>query len=226
MIVSGTSSIPIIATTNALPLNSTARLEVAPAPRDRVVLLETARALLAVAREHEERVVDPERQPHPGRACSRRRSRGRTPARRGPRQPERDDDRDDRQQQRDEPRDDRAEDEQQDDQRGGQTELSSPVLQVVLRELVEVVVAGLDLLSPRRRTTRSSSARSARGFDRSGGSLSGMRTGIGVACRSAETCVGSCRLVVDARKRDGACLAAGRRRAWSRTSRNCSASTV
>ena len=59
------------------------------------------------------------------------------------RQPERDHDRDDRHQQRHQPGDDRAEDEQQDDQRRGQAELELAVLEVLLREEVEVVIERL-----------------------------------------------------------------------------------
>ena len=47
---------------------------------------------------------------------------------------------DERHQQRDEPGDDRAEDEDQDDERRRQADLELARLQVVLRELVEVVV--------------------------------------------------------------------------------------
>ena len=58
-------------------------------------------------------------------------------------QSERDHDRDDRHQQRDEPGDDGAEDEQEDDQRGRQAELQLALLEVLLREQVEVVVERL-----------------------------------------------------------------------------------
>ena len=65
MIVFGTSSRPVIASTNAAPLKSTARLAVAPGRLDRVELLAALRALLAEAAEDEERVVDPQREAHP-----------------------------------------------------------------------------------------------------------------------------------------------------------------
>ena len=64
MIEFGTSSIPNIATTNTVPLNSTARLAVAP---DASIAPSSSRPLaplLAVARDDEERVVDPEREAH------------------------------------------------------------------------------------------------------------------------------------------------------------------
>ena len=51
---------------------------------DRVDLLQPARALLPVAREDEERVVDPEGEAHAPRSCSRRRTRPRRPGRRAP----------------------------------------------------------------------------------------------------------------------------------------------
>ena len=53
---------------------------------------------------------------------------------------QRDDDRDDRHQQRQSAGDDRAEDEQQDDQRRGQPEEELAVLEVLLRQLREVLV--------------------------------------------------------------------------------------
>ena len=99
-------------------------------------------ALLAVTRDDEQRVVDPEREPHRDEHVhDEHRELDRLRHERG--QPERDDDRDDRHQQRDEPGDDRAEDEQEDDQRRGQAELELARLQVVLRQLVEVVVERL-----------------------------------------------------------------------------------
>ena len=64
MMFVGTSSIPNSATTNVVPLKSTARLAVAPASRIASSFAVPARPLLAVARDHEQRVVDPEREAH------------------------------------------------------------------------------------------------------------------------------------------------------------------
>ena len=58
-------------------------------------------------------------------------------------EPERDDDRDDRHHQGHEPGDDRPEDEEEDDERRWEAELELAVLQVLLREEVEVVVERL-----------------------------------------------------------------------------------
>ena len=99
-------------------------------------------AFLAVAGDDEQGIVDPEREPHPrehvdeedGELEVLREQRAQT---------EGDDDRDDRHQERHEPGHDRAEDEQQDDQRGREPELELPVLEVLLREEVEVVVERL-----------------------------------------------------------------------------------
>ena len=65
MIEVGTMNMPISATTNVLPLKSTARLAVAPASAIASSFARPEPALLAVARDDEQRVVDPERQPHP-----------------------------------------------------------------------------------------------------------------------------------------------------------------
>ena len=60
----GTSSIPISAITNIEPLKSTARLAVAPAAAIASSSTRPSAALLPVARDDEQRVVDPEREPH------------------------------------------------------------------------------------------------------------------------------------------------------------------
>ena len=65
-IVLGTSSSPNIARTKASPLKSTARLAVAPATAIASSFSRPRRALLAEAREDEQRVVDPEREAHAG----------------------------------------------------------------------------------------------------------------------------------------------------------------
>jgi hypothetical protein len=57
-------------------------------------------------------------------------------------EPERDDDRDDRHHERDEPGEDGAEDKDEHDERGGQPDLELARLEVVLREVVEVVLEG------------------------------------------------------------------------------------
>ncbi len=106
------------------------------------VLFAPVSPLLAVARDDEQRVVDPQRESHRDEHVhDEHRELDRLRHERC--QPERDDDRDDRHQQGDEPCDDSAEDEQQDDQRCRQPELELPRLQVVLRQLVEVVVERL-----------------------------------------------------------------------------------
>src|SRR5262245_7294990 len=131
----GTSSIPVSAITKTDPLKSTARLEVAPAAAI-AASSPCPPTRSSVARDDEERIVDPEREPHPGQHVheeDRERERGRD--RRA--QAERDHDRDDRHQQRDEPGHHSAEHEDQDDQRRGETELELARLEVVLREVVE-----------------------------------------------------------------------------------------
>ena len=62
----GTSSIPNIATTNARAAEEHRPARRRPGRRDRVELLAPALALLAVAGDDEERVVDAERQAHAG----------------------------------------------------------------------------------------------------------------------------------------------------------------
>ena len=99
------------------------------------------KALLAVAREDEQRVVDPEREPHPGEHVGGEdRERKGLPDER--RERERDHDRDDRQQQRDS-RHHGAEDDQQHDERSRQPESQLAVLQVLLRQRREVGVEGV-----------------------------------------------------------------------------------
>ncbi len=142
MIEFGTSSIPNIATTKTVPLKSTARLAVAPEASIASELAAAVTALLAVARDDEQRVVDPEREPHAGEHVHEEDRElellGEDRA-----QPERDEDRDERHQQRDQAGDDGAEHEQEDDQRGGKAELELALLEVLLREEVEVVVERL-----------------------------------------------------------------------------------
>ena len=120
MIEVGTRSIPSRATTNVLPLKSTARLAVAPAVGSSV-LREPARPLLAVAGDDEQRVVDPERQPHPGEHVHGE-DREVELEREQRHDPEADEDRDERHQHRDQAGDDGAEHEHQDDERRGQPE--------------------------------------------------------------------------------------------------------
>ena len=137
MIVVGTRNMPSSATTNVLPLNSTARLAVAPASRSRPP--STGRApLLAVAGDDEQRVVDPEREAHADQHVHD--EDGEVELEREQRdEPERDEDREDREQHRHEPRDDGAEHEHEHDQRRRQPEGELAVLEVPLRLLAEVV---------------------------------------------------------------------------------------
>ena len=128
--------------TKTLPLKSTARLAVAPEASIAASSRPSLTAFLAVAGDDEERVVDPEREAHPGEHVHEE-DRELELLREEGAEPERDDDRDDRHQQRHEPGHHRAEDEEQDDQRRGQPELQLPVLEVLLREEVEVVVERL-----------------------------------------------------------------------------------
>ena len=65
MIVLGTSRRPTMASVNAMPLKRTARLALEANGGYRVELLASVEPLLAVAGEDEQRVVDPEREPHP-----------------------------------------------------------------------------------------------------------------------------------------------------------------
>ena len=224
MIEFGTSSIPNIATTKAVPLKTTARLAVAPEARDRVELLAAAAALLAVAGDDEERVVDPEREAHPGEHVhDEDRELERLREERG--EPQRDDDRDDRHQQRDEPGDDRAEHEQEDDQRRGQAELELALLEILLREQVEVVVERL-VAGDRDREGRVLVGR-LDGLDRprSASSSSRIASGTIVAWRSSETSE------VHRRRRDTCARRRARRhvarpRATATNDSNCGESTV
>ena len=142
MIEFGTSSIPSIATTKTLPLKKHRPARGRAGGLDRRELAPPLASLLAVTGDDEERVVDPERETHAREHVDDedrelellREQRG---------QAERDDDRHDRHQERYEPGDDRAEDEEQDDERSRQSELELAVLQVLLREEVEVVVERL-----------------------------------------------------------------------------------
>ena len=108
---------------------------------DRVDLLETAAALFPEAGEDEERVVDPEREPHRrDHVHDEERDLERLPHQGG--QGDRDHDREQPQQHRHEARDDRPEDEQEDDQRRRQPDEELALLQILLRELLEVGVGG------------------------------------------------------------------------------------
>jgi hypothetical protein len=109
---------------------------------DRVGLLTAVRPLLPIARDDEQRVVDPERETH-SREHVHDEDRELELLREDRGQPERDDDRHDRHQQRNEPGDDGSEDQQQDDQRRREPELQLALLEILLRELVEVVVERL-----------------------------------------------------------------------------------
>ena len=124
MIEFGTSSIPNIATTKTLPLKSTARLAVAP---DASIASSSCLpgTLLPVPGDHEQRVVDAQREAH-AREHVDHEHRELELLRQECRQPERDHDCHDRHQQRYEPGDDRAEHEQQDHESGGSPNLSSP----------------------------------------------------------------------------------------------------
>ena len=152
---------------------------------DRVGLLESLRPFLAVARDDEERVVDPEREAHP-REHVHDEDRELELLREDRGEPERDDDRDDRHQQRDEPGDDGAEDEQQDDQRRREPELQLALLEILLREQVEVVV---ERRSPAIVTSKAESSLAASSSSMTPAVSSSSRIAIetSVACRSAET---------------------------------------
>ena len=139
MIEVGTMNMPSSAITNVEPLKSTARLAVAPDARDRVLLGEPVPALLSVPGDDEQRVVDPEREPHP-REHVHDEDRERELERDERDEPERDDDREDRHQHGHDAGDDRAEDEDEDDQRRGQAERELAGLEILLRLLAEVVV--------------------------------------------------------------------------------------
>ena len=109
---------------------------------DRVGLLQPVRPFLAEARDDEERVVDPERQPHPGEHVHDE-DREVELQREQRDEPEADQDREDRHQHRHEPGDCSAEDEEEHDQRGRKPELELSVLEVALGERVEVVGDGV-----------------------------------------------------------------------------------
>ena len=140
-IVSGTSSIPVMAITNAVPLKRTARLAVRPVATTASTFSVAPCPLFAEAADDEEGVVDAEREPHPREHVDD--EEGDLPDLADDRdERERDDDRDDREQDRDQPRDDGAEDEQQHDQRRRQPEEELALLQILVREREEVVVGG------------------------------------------------------------------------------------
>ena len=105
---------------------------------DRRVLREPPRPLLAVAGDDEQRVVDPEREPHPGEHVHGEDGEVELEREQG-HDPETDEDRDERHQHRDQAGDDGAEHEHQDDERSGQAERELAVLEVPLRQRVEVV---------------------------------------------------------------------------------------
>ena len=115
---------------------------------DRRLLGATRAALLAEARDDEERVVDPEREPHRGQHVDdEERELPGLAHERDERQ--RDRDRDDREQERDERGDDGAEHEQEDEQRRGQAEEELAFLQILVRDREEVLV-GRELAGDRR----------------------------------------------------------------------------
>ena len=141
MIVSGTSSIPQERDHEgrAAEENRSARR---PSRRlDRRLLGATLAALLPEARDDEERVVDPEREPHRGQHVDdeERELPGLAHERD---ERERDRDRDDREQERDERGDDGAEHEQEDEQRRGEAEEELAFLQILVRDREEVLVGG------------------------------------------------------------------------------------
>ena len=137
--VSGTSSIPHIASTKAMPLKSTARLAVAPEATIASIFSSPRAALFPEAREDEERVVDPEREPHRrDHVHDEERDLERLADER--RQGDRDHDREQPEQHRHEARDDRPEHEHEDDQRRRQPDQQLALLQVLLGELLEVGV--------------------------------------------------------------------------------------
>jgi hypothetical protein len=134
--VSGTSSIPIIASVNAVPLKTTARVAV----RDRedgLLRRASAVAFLPWTRDDEQRVVDPERQSHrDDHVRDEEVQLERVPDDCGDTQ--RDDDRVERHQHRDRRARRRAEDEQQHHQRGRQAELQLTLAEVIFGDLDEV----------------------------------------------------------------------------------------
>jgi hypothetical protein len=98
-------------------------------------------SFLSEARDHEQRIVDPEREPHPGQHVDREdREAEHVAEHRHERESH--DDRRQCDQERDKPGDNRPEDEQEDDQRRGQPELELARSEIVFRELVEVVIYG------------------------------------------------------------------------------------
>src|SRR5262249_59416263 len=107
-------------------------------PLDSAEFVAASAALLAVARDDEQRVVDPERETH---SCEHVHEEHRELELLGEQRGEskRDHYRDDRHQQRHQTRHDGTEDEEQDDERGWKTELELTVLEILLREEVEVV---------------------------------------------------------------------------------------
>ena len=122
-----------------MPLNSTARLAVAPAAAIASSCSRPPARSSRIAGDDEQRVVDPQREAHRAQHVHRvERQVVRLAEQR--RQAERDEDRDDRQDQRHETGDDRAEDEQQDDERRRQPEEQLAGAQVVGGELALVGV--------------------------------------------------------------------------------------
>ena len=121
-----------------MPEKNTARLAVEPARSDRVELLEALRPLLAIARDDEERVVDPDGEPHHHEHVHDEEGELEAlPDQR--RQAQRDDDRDEREHDRNERGDERAEDHEQHDQRDADAEHLT-ALEIFLGDLVEVDV--------------------------------------------------------------------------------------
>ena len=105
---------------------------------DRVRLLEPSRPFLAEARDDEERVVDPERESHPGEHVHDEHREAELEREQGD-EAEADQDREDRHQHRHQARDHSAENEEEHDQRGREPELELAVLEVALGQRVEVV---------------------------------------------------------------------------------------
>ena len=138
-VVSGTSSIAIIASANAVPLKTTARVAVLATVRIASRVAAAAVALLAQPRDDEQRVVDAQREPHrDDHVHDEQVELERLPDDRG--DGERDDDRDDRHQHRDRHAEERADHQQQHDQRRRQPELQLALAQVARGELLEVTI--------------------------------------------------------------------------------------
>ena len=110
--------------------------------RDRLVFGKPEISLLSVTGHDEQRIVDPESQPHPGEHVHDE-DRERELERDHGDEPERDNDRQDRHQHGHEPGDDGREDENEDDERGREAERELALLEIRLRLLAEVVAGGV-----------------------------------------------------------------------------------